>query len=179
MRRAFRTILSGKQQMTRMDLIGVVLPAALLLAVPACTSGGAAQVTAATAQAGQTIPLTVTTAGGACAFKVEVARTPADQEKGLMFRTDIAKDGGMIFTPYPADGGPPREASFWMKNTPSSLDIIFIRADGTIAAIAENTVPFSETPVASGEPVAAVLEILGGRAAELGIAEGDRVSWPK
>jgi uncharacterized membrane protein (UPF0127 family) len=65
-----------------------------------------------------------------------------------------------------------------MKNTPSPLDIIFIRADGTIAHIAENTVPFSETPIPSGEPVAAVLEINGGRARDLGIVEGDLVTWP-
>ena len=66
-----------------------------------------------------------------------------------------------------------------MKNTPSALDIIFIRADGTIAHIAENAVPFDETPLSSGEPVGAVLEIKGGRAAALGIAEGDKVSWAK
>lgn len=95
-----------------------------------------------------------------------------------MYRTDLTPESAMLFFPYPAEGGPPREASFWMKNTPTPLDIIFIRADGTIATIAENTVPFSEAPVTSGEPVAAVLEILGGRASELGIAEGDRVSWP-
>jgi uncharacterized membrane protein (UPF0127 family) len=83
----------------------------------------------------------------------------------------------MLFAPYLADGGGPSEASFWMKDTPSPLDIIFIRADGTIAHIAENTVPFSEAPVASGEPVAAVLEINGGKSAELGIAVGDKVSW--
>ena len=91
-----------------------------------------------------------------------------------MFRTDLKHDGGMLFTPYPADGGPPREASFWMKNTPTPLDIIFIRADGTIARIAENTVPFCETPVASGEPVRAVLEILGGRAADWGSPRATR-----
>ena len=96
-----------------------------------------------------------------------------------MFRTNLPADGGMIFIPYPAEGGPPREASFWMKNTPTPLDIIFIRPDGTIAAIAENTVPYSEEPSRSGEPVAAVLEILGGRSAELGISEGDKVSWPR
>jgi uncharacterized membrane protein (UPF0127 family) len=83
----------------------------------------------------------------------------------------------MLFAPYPADGGPPREASFWMKDTPSPLDIVFIRQDGTIATIAEQTTPYSEVPVSSGEPVAAVLEIRGGRAAELGLAEGDRVRW--
>ncbi len=155
------------------------LALALLLALPACSTGGATQVTAATAQAGQTIPVTVTTSQGSHVFKVEVARTAQQQEKGLMFRTDIPRDGGMIFTPYPPEGGPPREASVWMRNTPTSLDIIFIRADGTIASIAENTVPMSEIPVASGEPVTAVLEILGGRAAELGMAGGDKVSWPK
>jgi uncharacterized protein len=116
-------------------------------------------------------------ARGRHVFRVEVARTAAEQARGLMFRTDIPADGGMLFAPYPPEGGGPRAAAFWMKNTPSPLDILYIRADGTIARIAENTVPFSETPIPSGEPVAAVLEINGGRAAELGIAEGDRVRW--
>jgi len=110
---------------------------------------------------------------------VEVARTVDEQARGLMYRTDIPLDGGMLFAPYPGDGGPPREASFWMENTPSALDIVFIRADGTIARIGENAVPFDRTPVASGEPVAAVLEVRGGRTAELGIAEGDKVAWAK
>jgi uncharacterized protein len=150
--------------------------AAALTPLAACAENGAANASATQAR---TIPVTVTTAKGTHVFNVEVARTPAEQERGLMYRTDLKPDGGMIFTPYPADGGPPREASFWMKNTPTSLDIIFIRADGTIASIGENTVPFSEAQVVSGEPVAAVLEILGGKSAELGIAPGDRVTWPK
>ena len=124
------------------------------------------------------LPLTIKSAGGAHAFVVELAKTPEQQEKGLMFRTNIPKDEGMLFAPYPAAGGGPREASFWMKNTPSPLDIIFIRPDGTIARVAENTVPYSEDQVKSGEPVSAVLEINGGKAAELGIAEGDKVTWP-
>jgi uncharacterized membrane protein (UPF0127 family) len=66
-----------------------------------------------------------------------------------------------------------------MRNTPTPLDILFIRADGTIATIAENTMPYSEAPIRSREPVAAVLELVGGRSAELGIAEGDRVDLPK
>lgn len=126
-----------------------------------------------------TMVVTVKSAKGRHAFHVEVARTPKEQSRGLSFRKDLAKDGGMIFTPYPVDGGPPREASFWMKDTPIALDIIFIRADGTIARVARNAAPLSVNPILSGEPVAAVLEILGGRAAELGIAEGDQVSWPK
>ncbi|WP_343527911.1 DUF192 domain-containing protein [Sphingomonas sp.] len=125
-----------------------------------------------------TIPVTIATADGSHRFAVESARTAAEQQQGLMYRTDLKPDGGMLFAPYPPDGTGPREASFWMKNTPTSLDILFIRADGTIARIAENTVPFSEAPVASGEPVAAVLELVGGRSAELGISEGDKVSWP-
>ena len=105
-------------------------------------------------------------------FTVEVARTPDEQSRGLMFREALRDDAGMIF---PLD--PPREASFWMKNTLIPLDMIFIRADRTIARIAANTVPHSLEPVSSGEPVAAVLELRGGRSAELGIREGDRVEW--
>jgi uncharacterized membrane protein (UPF0127 family) len=78
----------------------------------------------------------------------------------------------MIF-PYEAT----QPVSFWMKNTLIPLDMIFIRPDGTIARIEANTVPLSLDPVASLEPVNAVLELAGGRAAELGIAAGDKVSW--
>ena len=154
----------------------LLLAAAALALTPLAACAGGAP--AAEAKDGM-LAVTIKTAKGAHVFNVEVARTPEQQERGLMFRTDIPKDGGMIFAPYPAGGGGPRAASFWMKNTPTPLDIIFIRPDGTIAAIAENTVPFSETPVASGEPVDAVLEILGGRSAELGIAPGDTVTWTK
>ncbi|MES3083955.1 DUF192 domain-containing protein [Sphingomonas faeni] len=126
-----------------------------------------------------TLPLTIKSANGTHAFKVESAKTEAEQARGLMFRTDLKPDGGMLFWPYPAKGGEPVVANFWMKNTPSPLDILYIRADGTIARIAENTVPFSEQPIPSGEPVGAVLELMGGRASELGIAEGDLVTWDK
>ncbi len=125
-----------------------------------------------------TTDLTITTADGtAHRFKVEVAATESQQQQGLMYRPPLAPDAGMLFAPYPPDGGPPKVANFWMKNTPSPLDILFIRADRTIATVAENTVPFSEAPVPSGEPIAAVLELGGGRAAELGIAAGDKVAW--
>ncbi len=89
-----------------------------------------------------------------------------------MFRQSLAPDEAMIF-PY----NPPRDVAFWMRNTLIPLDMVFIRADGTIARIA-TAQPLDETPVPGGEPVAAVLEIKGGRAAELGIKAGDRVSWP-
>ena len=125
-----------------------------------------------------TIPLTVASANGRHVFTVELAKTAAAQEAGLMYRTDLKPDGGMLFWPYPPDGGAPRFATFWMKNTPRALDIVFLRPDHSIAHIAENAVPFSETQIPSVEPAAAVLEIQGGRAAELGIAEGDKVAWP-
>jgi len=151
--------------------------ALMLLALPAaCTSEGNAA-SASEKTAPKIIPLTIKGSNGTHSFKVETAKTAKEQEVGLMYRTDIPKDGGMLFAPYPPGGGAPKMASFWMKNTPSPLDIIFIRADGTIARIAENTVPFSETPIPSGEPVGAVLEIGGGRALDLGIAEGDTVTW--
>ena len=124
------------------------------------------------------LPVTIAGPAGRHMFQAELAKTPAEQERGLMFRTDLTPDGGMLFAPYPPGGGPPKVATFWMKNTPTPLDIVFIRADGTIAHIAENTVPFSEDMVSSGEPVTAVLELVGGRAAETGVSEGDKVSWP-
>jgi uncharacterized membrane protein (UPF0127 family) len=152
---------------------------AAFAALSACgnTDAGASGAAGATAPA-KLVPVTIASSNGRHAFQVEVAATAPEQERGLMFRTNIPKDGGMIFTPYPPQGGAPREASFWMKNTPSPLDILFIRADGTIARIAENAIPFSETALPSGEPVAAILEINGGRSAELGIAPDDKVTWP-
>ena len=120
------------------------------------------------------VPLTVTTtAGKVHRFTVEVARSEAQQAQGLMNRQTLAPDRGMIF-PY----DPPVSASFWMKNTLIPLDIIFIRSDGTIARIEANTVPLSLDPVPAGEPVAAVLELAGGRSAELGITAGAKVAWP-
>jgi uncharacterized membrane protein (UPF0127 family) len=119
----------------------------------------------------QHLPLTIHSASGDHRFNVEVAQTPAQQEAGLMFRRSLAGDRGMIF-PY----DPPQNVAFWMKNTLIPLDMVFIRADGTIARIT-TAKALDETPVPGGEPVAAVLELRAGRAAELGIREGDRVEW--
>ena len=89
-----------------------------------------------------------------------------------MFRRSVAPDHGMIF-PY----NPPQHVAFWMKNTLIPLDIIYIRADGTIVRIV-NAEPMDLTPLPSGEPITGVLEIRGGRAAVLGSQEGDLASWP-
>jgi uncharacterized membrane protein (UPF0127 family) len=148
------------------------------LALPAACTGDGTAASISKEAAAKTIPVTIKSANGKHAFTVETAKTTDEQERGLMYRTDLKADGGMLFAPYPPEGGPPRVANFWMKNTPSPLDIIFIRADGTIAHIAENAIPFSEAPIPSGEPIAAVLEIKGGRSLDLGIAEGDTVTWP-
>ncbi len=121
------------------------------------------------------VPLTVTTSDGrAHRFIVEVARSPEEQAQGLMRRQSLAPDRGMVF-PY----SPPRPVAFWMKDTYIPLDIIFISPGGRILRIEANTVPLSLDPVGSGEPVEAVLEIAGGRAAELGITAGDSVQWQK
>ena len=120
------------------------------------------------------VALTVASSNGKHRFIVEVARTPEEQAQGLMFRNSVPPDRGMIF-PY----DPPVQVSFWMKNTLVPLDILFIGPDGKIGRIAANTTPMSLDPVPSIDPVSAVLEIAGGRAAELGIREGDKVDWPR
>ena len=146
------------------------------LALAACqptTSSNSSGAIEASPAGLEQVPLTITTAAGKVhRFIVEVARTEAQQAQGLMNRQTLAPDRGMIF-PYAT----PTMAAFWMKNTLIPLDMIFIRADGTIARIEANTVPLSLDPVPAGEPVGAVLELAGGRSAELGIAAGDKVSW--
>ncbi len=149
----------------------------LVAALAACSPGtGGAAPTAAKVvhpESGlEVIPLTVTSASGVHEFKVEVAASMVAQAKGLMFRTKLGPDEGMIF---PMD--PPRGASFWMRNTVISLDLIFVAPDGRISNIAANAVPYDETPLLSVGKVKGVLEIPGGRAAELGIAPGDKVAW--
>lgn len=146
---------------------------AIALAAAACSPTVApADAPAGQAQTGlQQVPLTITSASGVHRFTVDVAATPQQQETGLMFVKHLAPDRGMIF-PY----DPPQPVAFWMHNTLIPLDMVFIRADGTIARIA-TAKPLDDTPVPSGEPIAAVLEIAGGRAAQLGIVPGDRVKW--
>jgi uncharacterized protein len=125
----------------------------------------------ATAQeSARTEPLTVQSRSGPHRFSVEVMRTDADRSRGLMFRRTMAADHGMLF-----DFEQVEPVSMWMKNTYLPLDMLFIRADGTIARIAADTEPLSTAIVASGEPVLAVLELNAGTAAKLGLRPGDRV----
>lgn len=115
-------------------------------------------------------PLTIATEGDATMFTVEIADTDALRARGLMFRQRLPEDRGMLF-----DFKTPREAAMWMKNTYISLDMLFIRSDGTIAYIAENTRPQSLEVIGVREPVLAVLELAGGTTRKLGIRTGDVV----
>jgi len=114
--------------------------------------------------------LAVVADGETHVFQVEIADDEDEQRRGLMFRRELADDAGMLFL-Y----AEPRRAAMWMKNTFIPLDILFIREDGEIVRIHHMAEPHDLTALPSGEVVAAALEIRGGRAAELGIEEGDRV----
>ena len=146
----------------------IALAALLCLAAPV-----AAQIEPAVpATSAKTIPLHIRSGKQDRLFRVEVAATPEQQERGLMFRRTMAADHGMIFPM-----SPPRPASFWMKNTYIPLDIIFIGPDHRIIRIAENAAPLSLDLIDCPEPAAAVLELNGGMAKARGIAAGDLVRW--
>ena len=157
-------------------LLAAMAPALLLAA---CAPQSAAEVTPPVAADArhpisglQVVPLTVTSGSTVHRFVAEIAETPEAQARGLMFRTELPDDEAMIF--------PRRDlgiASFWMKNTPIPLDIVFIGPDRRIMNIAAMTVPYSLESVAADGPTGAVLEIRGGLAEELGIGPGDRVDW--
>ena len=116
--------------------------------------------------------LVVETKSGRHELRVEVAETEQQKAVGLMFRTDVPVGTGMLF-PY----GKPQEISMWMRNTYVSLDMIFIRADGTVHRVAENTVPMSEDVVASRGQVTAVLEVMAGEARRMGITSGSKIRF--
>ena len=117
--------------------------------------------------------LTIATRSARHVFTIELAKTPAEMERGLMFRTALAPDRGMLFL-YADD----RPVSFWMKNTYIPLDLFFIDRHGAIVGIAERAVPLSTALIPSEMPVRAVLEVNGGTAQRLGIAVGDKVEHP-
>lgn len=119
----------------------------------------------------EVIEVTVTTDNAVHTFAAEVADTREAQSRGLMFRDSMGPNEAMIF-PYPE----PEPLSFWMKNTVLPLDIIFIDAEGRIINIGEG-VPYNEAPVTSERDGIAVLELVRGRAEELGIGPGALVDW--
>ena len=166
--------------------IGVAICAALASCAPqAAQDGGLAGDTASATATGETamaqvhavsglriIPVTVTDAKGtAHRFRAELAATPEEQARGLMFRAEMGPDEGMLFPSKTAE-----MRTFWMKNTPLPLDLIFIGADGRILNILQGQ-PYDLAQLPSAGPAIAVLELNAGRAEQLGIGPGDRVTW--
>jgi hypothetical protein len=120
-----------------------------------------------------TSELTIISATGSHRFKVELAKTPAQMTQGLMFRTSLAPDAGMLF-----EYQQPTAATMWMRNTLIPLDMLFVDAQGRIVNIHERAVPQSLDVIAAAEPVRAVIELNGGTASRLGIEPGDVVVHP-
>ena len=114
--------------------------------------------------------ISIVTEQTATLISAEIADTEELRSRGLMFRHILPEGHGMLF-----DFGKPRPAAMWMKNTYMSLDMLFIRADGTVAAIAENTEPLSEQTISVQEPVLGVLELPAGTAKKLGIHRDDKI----
>ena len=125
------------------------------------------------ARAASIQPLEIVTKNGVHVFSVEMATTDKERETGLMYRKELPDGKGMLF-----DFSPEQQISMWMKNTYIPLDMIFIRADGRILRIAENTEPHSTKIISSGGPAKGVLEVIAGTAQKYGIAAGDRVAHP-
>jgi uncharacterized membrane protein (UPF0127 family) len=125
------------------------------------------------AQAASIQPLEIVTKSGVQVFSVEMATTEEEKTTGLMYRKELADGKGMLF-----DFSPEQQVSMWMKNTYIPLDMIFIRADGRILRIAENTEPLSTKIISSGGLAKGVLEVIAGTAQKYGIQPGDRVAHP-
>lgn len=162
------------QAMLRMrkHLLLCALVAGFVGAPPVIMMPGGAP--AAAAQAGQALqPLQIVTKSGAHAFSVEIARTEAERERGLMYRRFMPQDRGMLF-----DFKTPQTITMWMKNTYIPLDMIFIGRDGRVTSLAPNAEPLSERIISSSGPAYAVLEVNAGVIAATGVAVGDQVDNP-
>lgn len=115
----------------------------------------------------------IVTATGTHAFQVEMARTPMQRAKGLMFRRDLPADRGMLFDFHRDDA-----IMMWMKNTYVPLDMIFVSREGKVVSIAQDATPMSETVISSERPAYAVLEVAAGTARRIGLAAGDALRHP-
>lgn len=151
--------------------------AALLLsaALFACVSGSGPGSGSASSDAGTEvvrIPVTIDAESGSLTFQAEIADTPEEEQRGLMFRTSMGEKEGMIFL-FPR----PQQQRFWMKNTLIPLDMLFIKADRTILGIVENAEPKTETGRMVPGESQFVLELNGGTSAKLGIKAGQTVSF--
>lgn len=165
-RRPARRSAGSKAGALRAALRKLALGSALLLlswSAPLPASAGGAEAAALRRE-----PLLVISQTGRHRFEVEIADTPAARATGLMHRTALADDQGMLF-----DFKQEKEVFFWMKNTLIPLDMLFVEASGRIAHIAREATPLSEELVPSRAEVRFVLEVKGGLAAQLGIVPGD------
>jgi uncharacterized membrane protein (UPF0127 family) len=159
-------------------MLRALVCALALMALPlaACSPGATSQETAAGSAVAAPDAVSddfhavLHTATGDYPFTIEIADTPQEQQKGLMYRQDLAPDAGMLF-----DYGKEQRVSFWMQNTYIPLDMVFIAADGTVKHVHANAKPLDPTSIPSRFAVRFVLEIPGGRAAEIGLKEGDRL----
>ena len=152
--------------LNRLGLLGVLSGLVLLAA---CAGAGEPR----DAKGDPLERLTITTASGEHRFMVEIADDDAERQRGLMEREPLADDRGMLFQfPDVAERG------FWMRNTPSPLDILYIDPRGRIVSIAKNARPQSDAIIPSNGPASGVLELRAGRADEIGARAGDRVSHP-
>jgi uncharacterized membrane protein (UPF0127 family) len=156
----------GLAALTLALVTAVAAPAAAALHSPECDTGRAGQAIIQPLQ-----PLTLVTRKGRFRFQVENADSYDARETGLMCRTSLAPDRGMLFD----FGGPTDGIAFWMRNTLIPLDIVFIRPDGRVLSIARNARPLDENTLPAGGTIRGVLEIAGGRAARIGLKPGDRV----
>lgn len=147
-----------------MNWTGFIRIFSLLLALAVASPLAASQ------EAARIEPLSIVTEHSATLFAAEIADTPELRDRGLMFRHMLPADRAMLF-----DFENPRPAAMWMKNTYISLDMLFVRADGTIAAIAENTEPLSTQTISVDEPVLGVVELAAGTVKRLGIKRDDKV----
>ncbi|MFN2425790.1 MAG: DUF192 domain-containing protein [Candidatus Binatia bacterium] len=146
---------------TRARHLGSLVVSVSLFALAACSRAAAGPV------------VTVHTSSGDAVVSVELALTRDEQSRGLMFRTELDDGDGMLFV-FDAD----EERSFWMSNTPISLDILYIRSDATIVSIATRTTPYSEKTIPSRGRARFVLEVPGGWSERHGVNPGDRVTLP-
>ena len=144
----------------RMAAFALLLP---LILVAASAPGPAADLNT----------LEIVSKSGVHVFAVELAVTDDQRARGLMFRRELAEGHGMLFK-----FEPDQTIVMWMQNTYVSLDMIFIRSDGRILRVAENTEPLSTRTISSGGPARGVLEVVAGTARKLGLAPGDGVAHP-
>jgi uncharacterized protein len=142
--------------------------------LPVCAAALAAMVAAASpASTASESKGTLETASGKHPLVVELAETPAEREKGLMFRQNMAADHGMLF-----DFDESRPVTMWMKNTLIPLDMLFMDGKGVVTQVKRMAKPESLDLIPSNGPVRYVLELNGGSAERYGVRSGDRLRHP-